>query len=363
MSKKKFKAVILVAVLAALLSPVVFSSGQQDTISSEAKIVDFELTAKASDVLEKNGSEVKPAQKKSIKLGLVPPVSVLYHETVKKGVEEAIASLPDGYDVELLYQMPTSTGQAATNEQINIIELWVSRGDVDAIVVCPVADDAALEPVFKMAADKGVAVIEYGVDPTMIKNMYLTSLVAYSQFDSAKAVGEWVAENYKGQELNIGFVSGPKGPYTNLRGEGFKAGLASHADYNVVAEQSGDWIREKAVNVTENMLTSHPEINLFFCMYDEMAMGAASAVNNRGLQDKVDIVGYDMNIESLQAVKDGTLTCSVYNGTKEAGQDVVKAAKMLLMDGEELGKSYMFPPMVVSGANVNDFDESVLKLR
>ncbi len=363
MLKKKIMVVMLIALLVVLLCPAVFASGEKEGDNTASKIVNFELTAKLSDVLEKNGSEVKPVKKKRIKIGLVPPVSVLYHETVKKGVEEAIASLPDGYDVELLYQMPTSTGQAATTEQINIIELWVSRGDVDAIVVCPVADDAALEPVFKMAADSGIAVIEYGVDPTMIKNMYLTSLVAYSQFDSAKAVGEWVAKHYKDQELNIGFVSGPKGPYTNLRGEGFKAGLEAHSNYQVVAEQSGDWIREKAVNVTENMLTSHPEINLFFCMYDEMAMGAASAVRNRGLEDQVDIVGYDMNIESLQSVKDGTLTCSVYNGTKEAGQDVVKAAKMLLMDGETLGKAYMFPPMVVSAENVNNFDESVLKLK
>lgn len=257
--------------------------------------------------------------------------------------------------------MPSSTGQAATTEQINIIEQWINQ-NIDAIALCPVADDAALEPVFKMASEKGIPVFEYGVDPTMVKNLYVTSLIIYSQYDSAKAVGEWVAENYKDKELKIAIVAGPKGPYADLRENGFKEGIKNHPNYEVVASQSGDWIRDKAVNVTENMLTAHPEVNLVYCMYDEMAMGAISAISNKGQQDQVDVIGYDINIESLQAIKDGSLKCSVYNGTKEAGQDIVKAIKNLVMDGKEISKAYLFPPMVVSAQNVNDFDQSRLKI-
>jgi ABC-type sugar transport system substrate-binding protein len=291
----------------------------------------------------------------------VPPVSVLYHETVKKGVEEAIDSLPEGYEIELLYQMPTSSGQAATTEQINIIETWVNQG-VDAIIMCPVADDAMFEPIFKKAAEEGISVFEYGVDLSMVINQYYTSCIIYSQYDSAKAVGAWVAENYADKDLKIAMVAGPKGPYSEIREQGFKDGLASQGSHEFVASQSGDWLREKAVNVTENMLNANPDINLVYCMYDEMAMGAASAVANMDLQDKVDIVGYDMNIESLQALKAGTIKCSVYNGTKEAGQDCIKAIKQFVMDGKEINKLYLYPPKVVSYQDADQFDENLLIL-
>lgn len=319
------------------------------------------ITSVASDQIKTNGSEPKPTTKKDIKVGLVPPVSVLYHETVKKGCEEAIASLPDGYKMQLLYQMPTSTSEAATTEQINIMEQWINQ-KVDAMIMCPVADDAPYEAIFKEAEEAGVPVFEYGADVTMLKNAYVTCANVYSQYDSAKAVGAWVAENMKDKALKIAVVAGPKGPPATLRDNGFRDGLKSHPNFEIVAEQSGDWMREKAVNVTENMLTANPDINMVFCMYDEMAMGAASAIKNRGLADKVTVIGYDMNIESLQAIKDGIITCSVYNGTKEAGQDCIKLIKKLVMDGEQISKLYLYAPKVINTANAKDFDTNLLKI-
>jgi len=325
-------------------------------------LVNQPLTHKKSDEFQKSGMEVAPTEKKSVKLGWASPNPGLYHQTAKKGADEAIATLPDGYDIELIWQVPTSDSNAAIAEQVNIIETWVNAGEVDAIATCPVQDDAMLEPAFKVAMEKGIPVFEYGVDLPMVINQYFTSCIIYSQVESSKAVGAWVKENYADVDLKICVVAGPPGPYADARAEGFAKGLEGHKSYEFLASQSGEWQRDISANAAENMLTAHPDTNLIFCHYDEMAMGAISACINRGMLDQVAVVGYDMNTESLEAVKEGLLKCSVYNGTKEAGQDVIKAIKLNVMDGKPVEKLYLYPPYIVSGANVGSFDENLLKL-
>jgi len=269
--------------------------------------------------------------------------------------------LPKGYKVDLLYQLPNSETLNAATDQINTMETWLNQG-IDAIVMCPPANDAMFEPTFAKAAAQGVPVFEYGFDLAMSRNGIVTSNIGYSQRLSAKAVGEWVAKHYKDQALRIAFVSGTKSEYTDLRAAGFKEGIKSHPDYQIVADQSGDWSREKAINVTENMLTAHPEINLVFAMYDEMALGAAAAIKNRGLQDKIAIVGYDTNIESYQAIKDGVLQASVYNGTKQAGIFTAEIVKRYVMDGQMVDKAYFYTPLIIDQTNVNSIDPNLFKL-
>lgn len=309
----------------------------------------------------RTGQEPPPTAKKTIRLGWAPPLSGLYHVTFGKGLEEGLAMLPPGYKVEYLYQFPNSETQAAATDQINTMETWLNQG-IDAIVMCPPANDAMFEPTFAKAAKKGVPVFEYGFDMAMSRNGIVTSNIGYSQRLSAKAVGEWVAKNYKNKVLKIAFVSGTKSEYTDLRAAGFKEGIKSHPNYQIVADQSGDWSREKSVNITENMLTARPDINLIFAMYDEMALGAAAAVKNRGLSNKIDIVGYDTNIESYQAIKDGVLKASVYNGTKQAGIFTAEIVKRFVMDGIMVDKAYFFSPVIIDRTTVDSFDPNQLKV-
>ncbi|MDD5017878.1 MAG: sugar ABC transporter substrate-binding protein [Eubacteriales bacterium] len=314
-----------------------------------------------SDYMTLKGDEPAPTTKKSIKVGVVPPVAGVYHTTFKVGFEEGIAALPEGYDIELIYQMPTSTGNQTTTEMIDIMENWINQG-IDVIVTCPVADDAALESVFKSAVESGIPVFEYGIDPEMVANDYVTCLVSYYERASAKTVGAWAAETYKDMDLKIAFIGGPEGPYTTLRGDGFLEGIASHPSYEVVAKQSGEWDRETSYNVMQNLLVSNPEINMIFGMYDDMSLGAASAIREAGLEDDIIVLGYDTNIEGLGAVREGTMQCTVYNGTKETGQYIVNLIKEYVMDGIQIEKLYEFVPECINVDNADDFDENRLKI-
>jgi ribose transport system substrate-binding protein len=353
------------AVTTAVATTVAETTAAATTAAAETTVAEVIENPAIKDFIPGNvpqtGVEPPPTSKKDIKLGLAPPLSGLYHVTFYAGLKEGLTYMPEGYNVELLYQLPNSETLNAATDQINTMENWLNQG-IDGIVMCPPANDAMFEPTFKKAAEQGVPVFMYGFDLAMSKNNYVTSNIGYSQVLSAKAVGEWVAKNMKDKALKIAIVSGTKSEYTDLRLQGFKEGIASHSDYEIVADQSGDWSRETSVNVTENMLSANPDINLIFAMYDEMALGAAAAVKNAGLQDNIVIVGYDTNIESYQAIKDGILQCSVYNGTKQAGIFTAEIVKEYIMDGKMVDKAYFWSPVIIDKSTVDSFDPNQLKV-
>ncbi len=75
------------------------------------------------------------------------------------------------------------------------------------------------------------------------------------------------------------------------RGEGFQQAVAAHK-FNVLASQPADFDRTKGLNVMQNLLTAHPDVQAVFAQNDEMALGALRALQTAGKSD-VMVVGFD----------------------------------------------------------------------
>jgi ribose transport system permease protein len=91
------------------------------------------------------------------------------------------------------------------------------------------------------------------------------------------------------------------------RSEGFKAGMQECPGVQVVAVQSADFDRGKALDVTTNILQANPGITGIYGANDEMALGAVAAVKSRGLLATIKIVGNDGIGDALAAVKGGEM--------------------------------------------------------
>jgi ribose transport system substrate-binding protein len=87
---------------------------------------------------------------------------------------------------------------------------------------------------------------------------------------------------------------------------GYKKALAEFPEVKLLASQPANFQRAQALNVTENLLQSYPQIDGILAANDSMALGA---------------------IEALDAAKRKALVVGV-NGTKEA-IDAIKAGKLL----------------------------------
>ena len=142
--------------------------------------------------------------------------------------------------------------------------------------------------------------------------------------------------------------------FTENREGGFLDEVDKYSNIEVVAKQAANWEREKGMNVATNMYQANNKINMFYGLSDEMALGAAQACNSLGLKDIVTI-GIDGNPNTLDDIKAGVCTASVYTNPFEIGaQTIVDCDKAIKGETME-NKIHEIPTVIVDKSNVDEY--------
>ena len=132
----------------------------------------------------------------------------------------------------------------------------------------------------------------------------------------------WIGSNFvtQGQRAADAMikVTGGKGDVAILLGasgvnvtvdrtKGFKDQLAAkNSGLKVVAEQTGDFTREKGQKVTEQLITANPKISAIYAENDEMALGAVAALKAADKKaGDVKIITIDGTKGAVQGIVDG----------------------------------------------------------
>lgn len=218
-------------------------------------------------------------------------------------------------------------------EQVNLVEQMVAQG-AKAIVIAP-ADSKALVPALKRAQKAGVLVINIDnkLDADVLKQAGLkVPFVGPDNREGAKRVGETLAKKLKaGDEVAI-----IEGITTAFNGQQRRAGFEDAmkaAGMNIVASQSGQWEMEKANTVAAGILSAQPNLKALLCANDNMALGAAAAVQAAGKTGQVLIVGFD-NISALQPLLvDGRVTATANQHADQLAVFGIEAALKVLKGG------------------------------
>jgi ribose transport system substrate-binding protein len=110
------------------------------------------------------------------------------------------------------------------------------------------------------------------------------------------------------------------------------------------------------LQVATTALQQNPHINVFFGNSDEMAIGAALAAQQLGLNVGKDIfaVGIDGNDVTLDLIREGTVTATLGVYPRRMGAVVVQQMKKYL-DGEEVPQILLTPSTVVDIHNIDAY--------
>ncbi|GMV92161.1 MAG: hypothetical protein AMXMBFR82_19390 [Candidatus Hydrogenedentota bacterium] len=242
----------------------------------------------------------------------------LSHEfwlTVKKGAETAGEEL----GVEIIWIGPEK--ETDVIKQINIVEDMIGRG-VDAIVMAACDQDALVE-VIQRADTKGIPVvtIDSGVNSDVP-----VSFVATDNIAGAEAAARELARLI-GEEGSVGLIPFVKGAATSeLREEGFKKGIAAFPNITIADTQHCQSDVNKAMNVTEDMLTAYPDMKGLFATNEPAAIGAAQAVEAAGRGGEFKIVAFDASPNELAALERGTIHALIVQNPFKMGYLGVKTA-------------------------------------
>jgi ribose transport system substrate-binding protein len=218
--------------------------------------------------------------------------------TMKEAVEARAAE--DGVTVDT-FALPTASGVA---DQVSQMETAVTQ-QYDGIILGTV-DAAGIVPGIQAANTAGIPVIAVDTAPA---GCDFISLVQTDNVAAARLAGEFIAEQIggTGKVLNLqGDLANQTG---QARSDGLHEALDEYPDIQVI-DQSAMWLQDKGLAITENILTSDPDIVAIFAANDPPALGALQALKAAG-RDDVLIVGFDGTKDGLEAVKNGDFVADV----------------------------------------------------
>lgn len=152
----------------------------------------------------------------------------------------------------------------------------------------------------------------------------------------------------------LAVLRGPANTTTSKdRGKGFRTGLDAHSGLKVAASEEADFDRDKAEEVMSEILAANQSITGVFAENDDMALGAAKALEAWPGLD-VEIVGFDGTASGLKAVEDGTFAATVAQQPVEIGKlavrNAIRAAK-----GEAVEEQILVPLRVATLQNIKEF--------
>lgn len=248
-------------------------------------------------------------------IGVVPKgANHIFWLTVKAGAEKAAAEA--GYSVE--WNAPALEIDA--KRQQDIIESMVNR-KLAGIALAPV-DKKAMVNIVERAAAAGIPTVIYDSDVDTAKRVsYIATDNREGGRMAARRIGEVLGG--KGKVGVIGFMAGSAS--TMEREDGFLEELkAKFPGIEMVGLQFGMADRAKAMAVTENMMTAHPDLAGLFADNESSLSGAVQALKSRA-NKKIKLVGFDASDALIADLKEGWIDSLVLQDPFRMGYDSVKA--------------------------------------
>jgi inositol transport system substrate-binding protein len=234
-------------------------------------------------------------------------------------------------------------------KQVEQVESFIAQ-KVDAIIMNPCEVEASSPAVTKALAAK-IPIINVNSETSTKPSAFVGS----DDVESARIAMKYIADKLGGKG-NVVMMHGYMGQAAQIKREqGAKEVLKQYPGLKLIANQTAEWDRAKAMDLMENWIQSYgSEINAVFAHNDEMGMGAVKALTDAGLKNKVIVVSIDAIPDALQAVKKGTLDATVFQNAEQQGAKAIEAA-MKLAKGQPYEKETLIPFQLVTKENVSKF--------
>ncbi len=252
---------------------------------------------------------------------------------------------------ELGVRLIVNDAQRSADRQVQQVESFIAQR-VDAIVLNPCEVEAS-SPAVDRAVAAGIPVVNVNSETRSAP----TAFVGSRDEESGRIAMEYLARRLNGKG-NIVMMHGFMGQAAQLkRDQGAREVLAKNPGLKLLADQTAEWDRAKAMTLMENWLQSYGDtIGAVFAQNDEMAMGALIALEQAKRKDRVIVAGVDAIADALQAVKDGRLDATVFQDARAQGGAAIETAVKIVRK-QAYEKQLYIPFQLVTRDNIGKYLE------
>jgi ribose transport system substrate-binding protein len=211
-------------------------------------------------------------------------------EPWRQAMNDQIAAAAEAHpELEVVF------ADAAQNnaKQVADVENFLQQG-IDLLIISP-NEAAPLTDVVAKVCAAGVPVI---VLDRKVNGDQFTMWIGADNVEIGRRAGQYAANYCEEKSLapcNVIEIRGLEGSTpAKERGDGFREGLADNPDATIIAQQNADWLREKAIPVSQAMFQANPDVNVVYAHNDPMAEAAIISAQNAGLNlDDMLFIGID----------------------------------------------------------------------
>jgi ribose transport system substrate-binding protein len=274
-------------------------------------------------------------------------------EPWRQAMNDQLAAAAQGHpELELVF------ADAAQNngKQVADVENFLQQG-ISLLIISP-NEAAPLTDVVAKVYDRGIPVI---VLDRKVNGEKYTMWIGADNKEIGRRAGEYVAkwakENGR-KPCRVLELRGLEGSTpAKERGDGFRAGIAKSPDVKIVANQNADWVREKAIPVSQAMLQANPDVDVVYAHNDPMAEAAIISAQNSGKDlAKILFVGIDALPTpdgGIKSVMDGRIDVTYVYPT--GGAQAIDWAVRILKEKATPPKSVVLETQEVTGANAVEY--------
>jgi inositol transport system substrate-binding protein len=239
--------------------------------------------------------------------------------------------------------------ERSADKQIQQVEGFAAE-KVDVVILNPCEVDGS-SPAVTAAIEAGIPIVNVNSETRATP----TAFVGSRDEDSGRMAMEYIAGRLHGKGAVV-MMEGYMGQAAQIkRDQGARDVIARNPGMKLIAVQTADWDRAKAISLMENWIESYRGgIDAVFAQNDEMAMGAVLALEQAGLKSKVVVAGVDGISDALAAVKAGRLDATVFQDALGQGRTAVDVAAAIYRH-QPYAKETLIPFQLVTRDNISKF--------
>lgn len=237
----------------------------------------------------------------------------------------------------------------SVSSQVEQIGKMLDEG-ISVLILTPVDSDG-LTDILKKARQQGVKIIV--VDSNVSDEQLVDCTIVSDNYRAGCLLGDYLLQNKENSKVVI--LTHEAATSGRERVQGFLDTIGGHEGIEVVEKVPCEGQLEIAMPQMEKLIEQGKEFDSVFCLNDPSSLGAAAALETKGLLDKVDVYGIDASPDAKQLIYEGKMRASVAQFPSRIGEEAANAIYDLL-DGKEV-KSYISVPVeLVTKENVEYYN-------
>ena len=347
---KKGKELIAVLMAGAMVLSLAACGGKQEAAPTTAAPAPAQTEAAGETKAEAKETEAEAAEaekKDSYTFGYIAyDMTDIWNEYASKAFEYAAGQADVKVETIVL------DSKNSLEESVTAIESLIQQ-EVDGISIFPISTEQGAQLV-KMANEAGspVTVENFAMDIDDPGDYIASVACEYDQIGYAAI--KYIAENKPGAK--VFFCAGQQGAgvYEKYQ-EGVDRALAELGDQvEVVATLHGDWLTDKAYNVTTDFISTGEEFDYIFANNDMMAQGCFQALKDAGM-DEIPIVSTGGSPDGYQMLVDGIEAANMTASVSIQGVQTFKNLYDFVVEGKTPEKFVSLPVIPVSADKLDEF--------